>query len=127
MPDCCREKAIFDFAAWEGKILSKILQYLPILSGYGGGNSFKFFRYQNSSMKQSFTLNQCVRLIFGETTPAEGAMLREIISGNVLLKAEFENMQEVVSAMSMDFLSPRHETTKSILKYSRDTALHLSC
>jgi hypothetical protein len=54
-------------------------------------------------------------------------MLREIISGNDTLKAEFENMQEVVGALSTELLSPRRETVKSILKYSRDTALHLSC
>jgi hypothetical protein len=54
-------------------------------------------------------------------------MLEEIISGNDRLRAEFESMQEVYDALSTDLLSPRMESTKLILKYSRDTALHLSC
>ena len=78
-------------------------------------------------MVQSFTLNQCVRLIYGETTLDESLMLEEIISGNDRLKAEFENMQNAYNALSMELLSPRTDTTKAILKYSRDTALHLSC
>ena len=78
-------------------------------------------------MKQSFTLNQCVRLIFGETTPDEGLMLQEIISGNDRLKAEFNDMQQAYQALNTELLSPKAETTKAILKYSRDTALHLSC
>lgn len=78
-------------------------------------------------MKQSFTLQQCVRHLYGETTPEESMMLEEIISGNDRLRAEFESMQEVYDALSTDLLSPRMESTKLILKYSRDTALHLSC
>ena len=78
-------------------------------------------------MKQSFTLNQCVRLIFGETTPDESMMLEEIISGNDRLRAEFEEMQSAFNALGKDLMSPRTDTMKSILKYSRDTALHLSC
>ncbi len=78
-------------------------------------------------MKQSFTLNQCVRLIYGETTPEESMMLAEIISGNDRLKGEFEEMQEAFRALNADLLSPASETTKMILKHSRDTALHLSC
>jgi hypothetical protein len=78
-------------------------------------------------MKQSFTLNQCVRLIYGETTPDESTMLTEIISGNDHLKAEFEDMQKAYHTLNSGLLSPRMETTKMIRKYSRDTALHLSC
>ena len=77
-------------------------------------------------MVQSFTLNQCVRLIYGETTPEESTMLQEIISGNERLKAEFENMQEGFRALDTVMLAPDADTMKSILKYSRDTALHLS-
>jgi hypothetical protein len=82
---------------------------------------------QTSSMKQSFTLNQCVRLIYGETTPEEQVMLREIISGNDRLRDEYENMQEVHRALGTDLLVPRVDATKAILKHSRDTALYLSC
>ncbi len=78
-------------------------------------------------MKQSFTLNQCVRLIYGETTPDESIMLEEIISGNDRLRVEFKDMQKAFSALSTDLITPRTETMKAILKYSRDTALHLSC
>ena len=78
-------------------------------------------------MKQSFTLNQCVRLIYGETTPEESMMLSEIISGNDSLRAEVENMQRVQVALASASLSPNADIVKSILKYSRDTALHLSC
>lgn len=78
-------------------------------------------------MKQSFTLNQCVRLIYGETSPQESAMLMEIISGNEKLKAEFDDMQIVFSALESESRGPSTEVTQSILKYSRDNALHLSC
>jgi hypothetical protein len=78
-------------------------------------------------MKQSFTLNQCVRLIYGETTPDESMMLKEIISGNDRLRAEYEDMQSAFNALGMDLMTPRTETMKAVLKYSRDTALHLSC
>lgn len=78
-------------------------------------------------MKQSFTLNQCVRMLYGETSLNESQMLQEMISGNESLKAEFENMQKGHQALSMDLLSPRTETLKSILRQSRDTAFHLSC
>jgi len=82
---------------------------------------------QTSYMKQSFTLNQCVRLIYGETTPEESMMLEEIISGNARLRGEFEDMRKAYRALSTDLLTPQTQTMKSILKYSRDTALHLSC
>ena len=78
-------------------------------------------------MVQSFTLNQCVRLIYGETTPEESIMLEEIISGNERLKAEYESMKEGFHALDGALLSPGADTMKSILKHSRDTALHLSC
>lgn len=78
-------------------------------------------------MEQSFTLNQCVRLMYGETTPEESAMLSEIISGCDHLRAEFENMQKGFNAMSAVLLSPDKDVLNTILKYSRDSALHLSC
>ena len=78
-------------------------------------------------MVQSFTLNQCVRLIYGETTPEESVMLAELISGNDHLRTEFENMQEGFETLGSALLSPKTDVTRAILKYSRDTALHLSC
>ena len=78
-------------------------------------------------MKQSFTLNQCVRLLYGETTPEESSMLQEIIDGNAMLKAEFEGMRDAHRALSAEFLSPSQPSVSKILKHSRDTALHLSC
>ncbi len=78
-------------------------------------------------MEQSFTLNQCVRLIYGETTPEESAMLEEIISGNDRVRAAYEDMQKGFHLLGNVFLSPKADVLKSILKHSRDTALHLSC
>lgn len=82
---------------------------------------------QTSSMKQSFTLNQCVRMLYGETTPEEQSMLEEIIAGNSCLRAEVESMKEMHQALSGNLLSPKAETSRAILQYSRNTALHLSC
>jgi hypothetical protein len=78
-------------------------------------------------MEQSFTLNQCVRLIYGETTPEESSMLLEVINGNARLKAEYENMQRGFKALGRSLLEPRRDVVGSILKYSRNTAIHLSC
>jgi anti-sigma factor RsiW len=78
-------------------------------------------------MEQNFTLNQCVRLIYGETTPEESMMLSEIISGNDALKAEVAAMRKSYDVLSSLCLNPDADVVKSILKYSRDTALHLSC
>jgi hypothetical protein len=66
-------------------------------------------------MEQNFTLNQCVRLIYGETTPEESMMLSEIISGNDTLRAEVDKMQKAHNVLSSLCLNPDADVVKSIL------------
>lgn len=113
-----------DFAAFRGDFL-QMKNNIQAKSGVMVPNYSKC--NQTSFMVESFTLNQCVRLMYGETTPEESNMLTEIISGNDRLRAEFEDMQKGFRALGTTLLSPKAEVTKAILKYSRDTALHLSC
>jgi hypothetical protein len=73
-------------------------------------------------MKQSFTLNQCLRLLYNETTPEESFMLMEIIEQNPRLKAEFERMQEAHRMLNESILSPSRRSVNIVRQYNRDSA-----
>ena len=72
-------------------------------------------------MKQSFTLNQCLRLLYKETTPEESAMLREIILHNSTLKQEFTKMRNAYRTLCSAVIAPANESVESILKYNQDS------
>lgn len=73
-------------------------------------------------MKQSFTLNQCLRLLYNETTAEESFMLMEIIEQNAPLKAEFRKMQEAREILDNAILAPSHRTLSTVRQYNRDSA-----
>ena len=51
-------------------------------------------------MKQTFTLNQCVRMLFGETTPEETFMLNEIIANNAILESQVSELRQGFEALN---------------------------
>ena len=77
-------------------------------------------------MKQTFTLNQCVRMLYGETTPEETFMLQEIIDSNENLGRQVREMRQGFEALSFDETSPKPSVVNSILRYSRNNALEFS-
>ena len=72
-------------------------------------------------MKQSFTLNQCLRLLYKETTAEESDMLVEMIQHNSTLKQEFSKMQEAYRTLCSTVIAPARESVESVLKYNQDS------
>ena len=77
-------------------------------------------------MEQSFTLNQCLRLVYNELTPAEGDMLREVIRYNERLGQEFDKIQNAHDLLGRRSVSPRTSSIETIKQYSRKRQLQLS-
>lgn len=73
-------------------------------------------------MKQSFTLNQCLRLLYNETTAEESFMLMEIIEQNPSLRAEFGKMREAREILDNAILAPSHRSVSTVRQYNRDSA-----
>ena len=74
-------------------------------------------------MKQSFTLNQCLRLLYQETSADESYMLKELIRQNSTLRKEFNRMQETCQSLCDIVFSPKKESVESILKHNQDMEL----
>ena len=77
-------------------------------------------------MKQTFTLNQCVRMLYGETSPEESFMLQEIIDHNDDLKQQVQEMREGFETLSFHENAPSTDVVNRVLIYSRDNALKFS-
>ncbi len=77
-------------------------------------------------MKPSFTLNQCLRMLYGETSPEESYMLREVIESNDMLNGEFTQMKKTLLSLRKTLSRPSQPVVENILKYSRDNALEFS-
>ena len=77
-------------------------------------------------MKQTFTLNQCLRMLYGETTPAESYMLNEIIDNNDMLNREVRQMREMIQELNSMTLEPSSSAVENILRIGRDKALEFS-
>jgi hypothetical protein len=77
-------------------------------------------------MKPSFTLNQCLRMLYGETSPEESYMLREVIETNDKLNGEFTQMKKTLLSLRKTLNRPSQPVVENILKYSRDNALEFS-
>ena len=77
-------------------------------------------------MKQTFTLNQCLRMLYGETTPEESFMLNEIIEYNAPLREEVTRMRYTMQELNMQLSEPRADVVQNILSYNNDKALEFS-
>ena len=77
-------------------------------------------------MKQTFTLNQCLRMLYGETTPEESFMLNEIIDHNATLNREVKQMREMIQELNSMVYAPSSSSVDNILRIGRDKALEFS-
>lgn|GEM_PF-3586568 len=74
----------------------------------------------------SFTLNQCLRMLYGETSPEESYMLREVIENNDRLNGEYTQMKNSLLSLRKTEHRPSQPIIDNILAYSRDNALKFS-
>jgi hypothetical protein len=65
-------------------------------------------------------------MLYGETTPEESYMLREVIETNDKLYGEFAQMKKTLLSLRKNNSRPSQPAVENILKYSRDNALKLS-
>lgn len=65
-------------------------------------------------------------MLYGETTPEETFMLKEIIDYNEDLGRQVKEMRKGFEALSFDETSPDPSVVNSVLRYSRNNALELS-
>ena len=77
-------------------------------------------------MKQTFTLNQCVRMLFGETTPEETFMLNEIIANNAILESQVSELRQGFEALNFQSFEPTDSVVNNVLRYNRDSTLEFS-
>lgn len=77
-------------------------------------------------MEQSFTINQCIRLLYGELTPDEGIMLRSLIRDTPKLQGQFQELLEAKSLLEGCSLAPSGQSVDTVLKYSRKNSLQIT-
>jgi hypothetical protein len=65
-------------------------------------------------------------MLYGETSPEESYMLRELIENNDTLNGEFAQMKESLLSLRKTVSHPSQPVVENILKYSRDNALEFS-
>jgi hypothetical protein len=65
-------------------------------------------------------------MLYGETSPEESFMLREVIENNDKLNGEFAQMKNSLLSLRKTITSPSQSVVENILKYSRDNALEFS-
>jgi hypothetical protein len=65
-------------------------------------------------------------MLYGETSPEESYMLREIIENNDKLNGEFTQMKKSLLSLRKTAYRPSQPVVENILKYSRDNALKFS-
>lgn len=65
-------------------------------------------------------------MLYGETSPEESFMLREVIENNEKLNGEYTQMKKTLLSLRKTRLRPSQSSVENILKYSRDNALKFS-
>jgi len=65
-------------------------------------------------------------MLYGETSPEESYMLREIIENNDKLNGEFTQMRKTLLSLRKTTGKPAHDVVENILKYSRNNTLEFS-
>lgn len=77
-------------------------------------------------MDQKFTLNQCLRLLYGELIPDEAIMLKDLIHDVPELRAAFVDMYNAKKALDTNMVGPPSSSVSNILDYSRSNSVQLS-
>ena len=65
-------------------------------------------------------------MLYGETSPEESFMLREVIENNDKLNGEYAEMKNSLLSLRKTAHHPSQPAMENILKYSRDNALKFS-
>ena len=65
-------------------------------------------------------------MLYGETSPDESYMLREVIENNEKLNGEYTQMKNSLLSLRKTIHRPSQPVMENILKYSRDNALKFS-
>lgn len=77
-------------------------------------------------MDQKFTLNQCLRLLYGELIPDEAIMLKDLIHDVPELRAAYMDMYNAKKALDTNMVNPPASSVSKILDYSRSNSVQLS-
>ena len=73
-------------------------------------------------MKQTFTPNDLVRLIYREVSPEEEVLIKHFIADNPEAAEEFQLMMESVMELDSVSMEPNESSVNIILDYSREHA-----
>ena len=65
-------------------------------------------------------------MLYGETSPEESFMLREVIDHNEKLNGEYTQMKNSLLSLRKTIHRPSQASVDNILKYSKDNALKFS-
>ncbi len=65
-------------------------------------------------------------MLYGETSPEESYMLRELIENNDKLNGEYAQMKNSLLSLRKTYHRPSQSAVENILNYSRDNALKFS-
>ena len=78
-------------------------------------------------MKQAFTLDDIIRLLYHETTVEESNLISVALEEDASLNNQMKAVQEVKDELDRFFLTPSAEIVNSILDYSSSEALETQC
>jgi len=74
-------------------------------------------------MEQTFTPNQLIQFLYGETDLLETLEIAEEIKQDPLLLEDFEELEEAYNELPNVRFSPSPQTVSRILQYSRQATL----
>ena len=74
-------------------------------------------------MKQIFTQNDLIRLVYKETTNVEKAAIEQAISEDWMLKEAYEEIYEAYKGLPKASFSPSTSCLNKILNYSSKSAV----
>ncbi len=73
-------------------------------------------------MKMSYTENDLIRFIYGETSDAETKALQAELTANFELNESFQRLQKIHQLLDEGFKSPSQTSIDLIMEHSRNTA-----
>lgn len=71
-------------------------------------------------MTKTFTEDDLVRFIYGETTPAESKAIENAIMCDSVMQDSYRKLKETVSLLENGMRSPRREVVNKILNISKN-------
>lgn len=74
-------------------------------------------------MKQSFTLNQLIKLLYNETSANESNMLHELMELIPEMKTEYRRLKAAKDSLDFFRKTPSDDSISTILTYSKRRAI----